>query len=379
MPLHGHLEVFNKIKPEIELGISIACFWVTNQSLRDRVFIRSPFISMTMCLILSLIHFAFNFDGNFNTNLVLVLIIFITSCQIFLKTLWLWYDRDNLLKLLNKAISLHNEHESMDVCAIAEKNLKKLNNIWIICFKITFAIVNTTAVLLATCNVLQGEEGVFITIPFVPREFPGHLEIKLSIQFVLLQFGCLSALYTDFVIVFFGIEIMAASDILFDYISFHKDVIQEHPDDLKIITVRFCELIENVKLFNDVISFSSFVQLVTSALMSFLVFFFTRLSPENPVGYFLGFCIVLQLFLPCLFGEFIKIRMERLSTTLYLTNWYDLKLKDQKSFLIVLGMIQREYGLKAAGLYNINIYTFIQIMKMAFSWCAFMFTLEAYC
>uniref|UniRef100_A0A3F2ZEB1 Odorant receptor n=1 Tax=Phlebotomus papatasi TaxID=29031 RepID=A0A3F2ZEB1_PHLPP len=379
MPLRGHLEVFNKIKPEIELGISIASFSVTNQSLRDRVLIRSPFLSMAICLILTLVHLANKFEGHLTTNLVLALIIFIISCQMVIKTLWMWYDRDNLLKLLNKTISLHNDHENEEICAIAEKNLIKFNNIWIVCFKFTFAAIYTTAILFIIYNILKGEDGIFITIPCIPMNFRGHLEIKFSIQFILILIGGLSGLYTDFVIVFFSIEIMAASNILFDYISLHKDVIQEHPDDLKIITVRFCELVENIKLFNDVISPTSFIQFITSAFLSVLVFFSTGLSPKNLDGYLLCFCIVLQLFLPCLFGEFIKIGMERLSTNLYLTNWYDLKLKDQKSFLIVLGMTQKKYELKAAGLYDINIYTFIQIVKMAFSWCAFMFTLEVYC
>uniref|UniRef100_A0A3F2ZEC9 Odorant receptor n=1 Tax=Phlebotomus papatasi TaxID=29031 RepID=A0A3F2ZEC9_PHLPP len=378
MPPRGHLEVFEKIKPKLVFGISIASFWVTDQPLRDRVLIGTPFISVIFGLILSLIHLASNFDGHLTMNLVMTQIIIVATLQIFLKTLWIWYDRDNLLKLLNKAISLHEEYENEEICAIVEKNLKKLNNIWIICFKITFVSIYITCVLVTIYNALKGEDGICITIPFIPQEFPGHLEIMLLIQTFVIFSGSFSVLYTDFVTVFFGIEIMAASNILFHYISLHKEVIQEHPHDLKIITVRFCELVENVKLYNDVISPSSFIQFITSAFLSFLIFFFTRLNPENPVGYFLGFCVVLQLFAPCLFGEFIKIRMERLSTTLYLTNWYDLKLKSQKSFLLVLGMTQREYGLKAAGLYNISIYTFIQILKMAFSWCAFMFTLEAY-
>lgn len=228
-------------------------------------------------------------------------------------------------------------------------------------FRITCAAVYITAILFIIYNILKGEDGIFITIPFIPTNFRGYLEIKFSIQFILILFGALSGLYTDFVIVFFSIEIMAAANILFDYISLHKDAIQKHPDDLKIITVRFCELVENIKLFNDVISPSSFIQLITSAFLTVLVFFNTGLSPENLDGYLMCFCFLLQLLLPCLFGEFIKIGMERLSTNLYLTNWYDLKLKDQKSFLIVLGMTQREYELKAAGLYNINMNTFIQV------------------
>lgn len=135
MPLHGHWELFNKIKPQIELGIAIASFCVTNQPLRDRVLIRSPFLSMGICLILTLVHLESKFDGQLTTNLVMTLTIFVVCCQMVLKTLCMWYDRDNLLKLLDKTTSLHNDHENEEICAITEKNLLKFNNIWLICFK----------------------------------------------------------------------------------------------------------------------------------------------------------------------------------------------------------------------------------------------------
>ncbi|XP_055708497.1 odorant receptor 33a-like [Phlebotomus papatasi] len=175
---------------------------------------------------------------------------------------------------------------------------------------------------------------------------------------------------------FFGFEIMAASDILYDYISANKDRIQEDPDFLKIITLKYCDIVDNINRFNDIISLSNLVQFVTSAFLMFGVFFFIRLNPRNPVAHFMATNVLIQLFLPCVFGEFVKIKMERLSTTLYLTNWHDFDLRNQKSFLIVLGMTHGEYGLRAAGMYDVNIYTFIKIVKMASSWCAFIFTLE---
>ncbi|XP_055691283.1 uncharacterized protein LOC129794552 [Lutzomyia longipalpis] len=78
----------------------------------------------------------------------------------------------------------------------------------------------------------------------------------------------------------------------------------------------------------------------------------------------------------CVLGEFIRVKTDKLSDTFYLTNWYDLSLKDQKTFLIVLGMVQREYGLKAAGMYDVNLYTFVQIFKIAFSYCAVLYSLS---
>ncbi|GAB0099559.1 Odorant receptor [Sergentomyia squamirostris] len=72
----------------------------------------------------------------------------------------------------------------------------------------------------------------------------------------------------------------------------------------------------------------------------------------------------------------IKIKSEKLSEAFYDVNWYNLNLKDQKTFLIILGMTQRQYGLKAAGMYVVDIYAFIQIMKAAVSYCAILYTLS---
>lgn len=135
MSPNSHLIVYNKIKPEIELGISIASFWVTNKSFRNYVLIKTPFISMILCLIFSLIHLASKFEGQLTTNFVMSQILFLASLQIILKTLWMWYNRDNLLQLLDKTNTLHTDYENEEICAIAERNLKKLSNIWIVSFK----------------------------------------------------------------------------------------------------------------------------------------------------------------------------------------------------------------------------------------------------
>ncbi|GAB0099556.1 hypothetical protein DMENIID0001_154360 [Sergentomyia squamirostris] len=72
----------------------------------------------------------------------------------------------------------------------------------------------------------------------------------------------------------------------------------------------------------------------------------------------------------------IKIKSEKLSEAFYEVNWYELSLKDQKAFLVILGTAQRQYGLKAAGMYVVDIYAFFQITKAAFSYCAILFALS---
>uniref|UniRef100_A0A3F2ZEP0 Odorant receptor n=1 Tax=Phlebotomus papatasi TaxID=29031 RepID=A0A3F2ZEP0_PHLPP len=374
---HNHLEYYTKIESKLQFGIAITTFYATNEPLIYRLLIKFPIISNMFCLLFSTLHIANTFQGQFTGNLAMS-IVFITACiQTLSKGFVMRHYRNNMLKLLDKVQSLYNNFENKDINCIAEKNLAKFSNIWATYFKYAKTILILATVIYSIGNVIKGKSGILIQLPLIPINFPYYNQIVLFIQFLICTSMSVYSLNSDISIAFFGFEIMAASDILYDYISTNKDRIQEDPDFLKIITIRYCEVVNNIKRFNDIISLANLVQFVTSAFLSFAIFFFIRLYPKNPVGYIIASCILFQLFIPCLFGEFIKIKMERLSTTLYLTNWPDLNLKDQKSFVIVLGMTQKKYGLRAAGMYDVNIYTFIEIMKMATSWCAFMFTLEA--
>uniref|UniRef100_A0A3F2ZEA5 Odorant receptor n=1 Tax=Phlebotomus papatasi TaxID=29031 RepID=A0A3F2ZEA5_PHLPP len=376
MSVQRNLEIFNKIKPKIQFGISFSTIYVSTESLKHRILIKATLISTILCLVSTILHIANTFQGKFTGNLAMSLTYCFGCIQIISKTLFMRYNRNNLLELLDKVQSLHNNFENKELNSIAEKNLTKFSNIWETCFKLGKVIIMITAFGLSISSTIKGKSGIIIQIPLIPNDIPCSSQIMLFMQLILSEFGAIFIFYLDITIAFFGFEIMAASDILYEYISANKDRIQEDPEFLKILTIRYCQIVDYIKQFNDIVSIANLVQFVTNAFLSLAIFFFVRLYPRHPVGYSTAFIALFELFIPCAFGEFIKIKMERLSTTLYLTNWYDLNLKDQKSFLLVLGMTQREYGLRAAGMYDVNIYTFIKIVKMAISWCAFIFTME---
>lgn len=200
-----------------------------------------------------------------------------------------------------------------------------------------------------------------IEIPFFTKNFSYHNELMKFVQFIFNELAIISVVCTDITLAFFVFSIMGASEILYEYISTNINSIQVNPDLFKIITRRYCEIVECINLFNNIYSIMSFVQFISSAFLSFVVFFIVRLDPMDLVGYAIVLCILSQYFIPCLFGELFKIKMKRLSTAMHFANWYDFDLKDQKYFLLILGMIQKEYGLKAAGMYEINIYVFIDV------------------
>uniref|UniRef100_A0A3F2ZD70 Uncharacterized protein n=1 Tax=Lutzomyia longipalpis TaxID=7200 RepID=A0A3F2ZD70_LUTLO len=165
-------------------------------------------------------------------------------------------------------------------------------------------------------------------------------------------------------ILYLGLQIIAELNILTDYMKLLNEKIKTDPKFLKKIIKRHCSIIENNNLLNEIISETSSMQLIFSFIallfrFTFLIKYTTRMGNYliSLGGGGLGLPI-------CILGEFLKVKTDKLSDTFYLTNWYDLSLKDQKTFLIVLGMAQREYGLKAAGMYDVNLYTFVQSLRL---------------
>uniref|UniRef100_A0A3F2ZEF2 Uncharacterized protein n=1 Tax=Phlebotomus papatasi TaxID=29031 RepID=A0A3F2ZEF2_PHLPP len=276
MPSRSHLEMFDKIKPKLELGISISSFWASNpsnESRGERFLIKGPFISTTLISIFAITYMVNTFEGRLTTNLALSFLCCFGSLQICSKTLSMRYHRDKLIKLLNKAEFLHNNFENEELSTIGERNLKKFSDIWLIFCKIGTTSYLVAILLFSLTNALKGKLGIIFQIPLVPIDLPYYTEIMLFVQFILVIFGCISIIFTELGVAYHGFQIMAASDILFDYISINKDKIQECPDFLKIITIRYCDIVENINLLKSVISFSVLVQFVFSAFMSLAIFF----------------------------------------------------------------------------------------------------------
>lgn len=231
--------------------------------------------------------------------------------------------------------------------------------------------MTATLLIISTANALTGESRVIFHAPFIPNTYSYYSEIMLLLQFIFPALSIPFIVFNDSGMVFFGFGIIAACDILFDYISLNKEKIQENSNFLKMFIVRYCDVIDNVNQFNDIMSISLLIQFLSSGIIIFGIFFLIRLNPTTPDGYIMASAALIQSFLYCFFGEFITIKMERLATALYSTNWYDLNVKDRKSFLIVLGVTQKDYGMKAAGVYNVNIYTYVQVIIRKFDYFGF--------
>lgn len=81
---------------------------------------------------------------------------------------------------------------------------------------------------------------------------------------------------------------------------------------------------------------------------------------------FLGvfFCsMTLQIFMPCYYGSVVYAKSSMLSTCGFESNWLEQSLSFKKSLIIFVERTIRPIGLKAGGLFDLNLKIFLSVMK----------------
>ncbi|GAB0090717.1 hypothetical protein DMENIID0001_054690 [Sergentomyia squamirostris] len=85
--------------------------------------------------------------------------------------------------------------------------------------------------------------------------------------------------------------------------------------------------------------------------------------------------VLLQLFILCLPAQVIEDSSEEFRKTLYnKVLWYEMSPENQKQFSMIFMGSQRGIEAKTFGVGKISVYTFLQIVKAAFSYAAFVYT-----
>lgn len=198
---------------------------------------------------------------------------------------------------------------------------------------------------------------------YLPYLNEGYDEPKLLAhltQLVLFPVLAFLTINCDIGLVFFGFEIIAALDIINNFIKKRSQDIKSAPDYFKIVIKKHNDVIHNINKLNEAIELTSLVTVIGGNILFPCSLLLIRRGVLE-LGYALLACQIFPVLSLCLFGEFMKYKTEKIATTLYQTNWYDLNLKDQEIFLMILLISQRKYGLKIIGMYEMNMNTFVQV------------------
>uniref|UniRef100_A0A3F2ZD98 Odorant receptor n=1 Tax=Lutzomyia longipalpis TaxID=7200 RepID=A0A3F2ZD98_LUTLO len=375
------MEEFVKAKPRIDFLITHLTLDVISGSWK------SCFCKL-LCVSFNILYFFLvflhlknikTFELSFNT-LITLLTTFVISgygIRIFVG----FFKREKFESLIENIKKLYKEQEEdEELERILRKHLTDSLRIFQLCYRWGIYIYFVAGFLCSSYFRLNEDYGLMYELPFIASDnFKDDIlwkEFPYIVQNIFYMNLTTSTILLDIGILFLSLQVIAEINILSDYIKLLNEKIKTDPKILRKIIERHCSIIENLNLLSEITFESSILQLILTCVallfgMTFLITYAKGLG--NYAIIICGGGLGLPL---CILGQFIQVKADILSETLYQTNWHELRLKDQKMFLIILGMAQREYGLKAAGVYDINLYTFVQIFKIAFSYCAVLYSLS---
>ncbi|GAB0097195.1 Odorant receptor [Sergentomyia squamirostris] len=369
------LEVVSEAKHLIDLQASFTTFRVTSGPWKKRFWISVSMIIALLGAFLSFKHLTATFE--ININIMMSSLVFMGMIQYSLKSFCGLIKKKIFYKTLEEIDESYSAQEDdVELNEISEKHLLNALKIWKLVSIWMIRLFTVAAIFLSLQFRFSKTIGLNMDWSFLPEDSMFWNEIPYFFQFIILLFTALCSATVDMTTIFIGLDIMASLDILNEYIRLINEKIKTNQDFLKIILKRHCKVIDKINLLNEAIYQISFIQMIFITLALLLLFVFIREETKQISGYITCLCAMVQIFPLCVFGEMIKIKTEKLSESFYEVNWYELSLKDQKTYLIILGMAQRQYGLKAAGMYTIDIYAFYQILKIAFSYCAVLYALS---
>ncbi|GAB0095285.1 hypothetical protein DMENIID0001_106470 [Sergentomyia squamirostris] len=293
--------------------------------------------------------------------------------QIILKNFGGTFFHENFLILVDFVEKLHIKKEGNGyVQKIIDSELMKtikFGNIFFRAYTSMF-LLGFVAITITFC--LQNV--IVVDIPNFKAE--EHAVVYQTIQAVSLFVSAIWNCVADFSIIFIGLCMLSYVKIINKMITSLniKEVIVECPDLLLRTMQKHVEMIEVLGIFNDGVKLMSLIQITMSIIIYLSIFSGMQLHSSEYSFQMMFICVLVQLFLLCVFGEMIKSETEAIFWKLYLTNWYEMNMTDQKIILFMMMNSQNEIGLKAAGIYDVSLMAFVQILKISLSYSAVILT-----
>uniref|UniRef100_A0A3F2ZEF6 Odorant receptor n=1 Tax=Phlebotomus papatasi TaxID=29031 RepID=A0A3F2ZEF6_PHLPP len=293
------------------------------------------------------------------------------SLQAFIKTITLIYYKEQFLVFFVAIEDIVKTQFDNAVDGIVKNILKENLTLTKICHISITVIFNATVCLLVYHGMCSpNEQPLGYYLPFF--SWWGNFSFQL--------YGAWLILYTvlagDFIFIalalFFRGELIVISEIIlcFDDSNFARKNIHL----LRMIYKMHLKVLQKLEAFQNVYYFLTFLQFISSFFLICLTTFMIRFNDIQAWAYAVLLCGLMQTFFLCLIGDILFEKASLISTSLYLTKWYEMKLEDQQRILIMIAMAQKPYGIKAAGLVDVSFYTFIEIIKLSVSYCAILFT-----
>uniref|UniRef100_A0A3F2ZEH2 Odorant receptor n=1 Tax=Phlebotomus papatasi TaxID=29031 RepID=A0A3F2ZEH2_PHLPP len=293
--------------------------------------------------------------------------------QLIAKSLSLHADSEELKTLFLYFQEAHRVHKFQLITDTSRIHLKKsLSTIKTI---IRFAIPVMFSVGFGLASYFIYVDKMFLAIPGIfptpnVTSFYQHIH-----QVSVLLLTDLIFIIEDSVIISIGFYFIAILNIflsIIKHINTFLDINSKRQYLVQLYEIH-CNILDKFGIFQKVFYYTITLQIATSVVIIMFIFFL--LQTEGGIAFLpMFFSVTSQVGLVCLLGQLMYSQTERFSTELYLTNWWELGSKEQKMILIMMYISHRPIGLKLAGMYDINVKMFSDVMKAGISFCTLLST-----
>uniref|UniRef100_A0A1B0GPZ6 Odorant receptor n=1 Tax=Phlebotomus papatasi TaxID=29031 RepID=A0A1B0GPZ6_PHLPP len=289
-----------------------------------------------------------------------------------IKTLIPLFNENELHELLYWIRELHKDNTFNQVTKSAATHFKKINFIITIFQKVMFTAYFTAASTISGYAVYSNF--VIHAIPWIPvKENEPNIYHRIHQAFVL-PFISIQLTSSECILVTILFYFIAIQNVFHDMVGHLDDSnLKNKKQFLRAVYIFHCEILKKFRIFSDICFYSFTIQTGSNCLYIMFMFYVLRVE-TNIIFIPLFMAIYLQFGLSCILGEFIYSKSENIFTDLYLTKWYEFDLSDQRVFLMMMRVSQYPFGFKAAGIYDINIVMFIQVIKAGLSFSAILYT-----
>uniref|UniRef100_A0A7G3AJ66 Odorant receptor n=1 Tax=Lutzomyia longipalpis TaxID=7200 RepID=A0A7G3AJ66_LUTLO len=358
----SYLEEFVKVKPLMDYLIALSTLEVISGSTKNRLKILFLTISLVFYWYSICIHVKNSIGLQININFMWTFLLWIMFNDYVVIMILNVFKKNKFHQLMQNIQKMFEEEEEDEELAdISKNNLNFSMKVFFFVNRWEKRLACSVVIIGSTYFRFNQDYGLIMDFPYIHSNNVLWRESQYILQSIYFGLMTYTILTVNMGIIFLGLQVIAQLNILNDYIKVTNEKIKTDPNFFRKIIIRHCSVIENVNLLSEIISKTSFLQLFASCVVFLFGFSFIMKSFSTFVNYSMLLAGVMLSLHICIIGEFIRYKTDELSETLYLTNWHELTLKDKKTFLIILGMAQREYGLKAAGMYDVNLYTFVQV------------------
>ncbi|GAB0096841.1 hypothetical protein DMENIID0001_124090 [Sergentomyia squamirostris] len=261
-------------------------------------------------------------------------------------------------------------------CQNLEKSLKF--SVFFVRTFFTSSVIIGIMLFLYHCYLRNFSSPLMYNIPFLHEESLLYRPTHLVIQFISFLTIVTVGIGLDFVLViivgYLDGELMSIASLITELNRSSRT----NPEATKFLKrihslhVRVLNVLTNLREIYWHLSVHIILSNFIFICLNLYVVRFLVLSAPTVLTFFNG-CF--QLFILSYISQILLDKTEQVAYSLYQTTWYEMDIKNQKIFLQILQASQIQRGIEAGGLTIISINTFVQVLKSAITYAAFLYTL----